>query len=105
MTATRPPLASQLKCGNTWIIYAPISVNSGCLENMEFAELLAHKYHFGREHEASIQLLFRSFCNNLYIGQFELARASIKELHQQRSFLKYHVKDVFSKALDRWCTR
>ncbi|XP_067942790.1 zinc finger FYVE domain-containing protein 26-like [Watersipora subatra] len=71
---------------------------------MEFAELLAHKYHFGREHEASIQLLFRSFCNNLYIGQFELARASIKELHQQRSFLKYHVKDVFSKALDRWCT-
>ena len=72
---------------------------------MEVAELLAVKYPFGREHEASTQLLFRSFCNNLFIGQFEWARASIQELHDQRSFLRCQVKNIFQKALERWCER
>ena len=72
---------------------------------MEVAEILSMKYPFGREHEASIQLLFRSFCNNLFIGQFECARASIKELHSQSSFLRHPVKEILKRALDAWCKR
>ena len=69
---------------------------------MEVAEILAQRYPFGREHEASVQLHFRSFCNSLFLGQFECARAAINELHEQRSFLRTTVRDILRKPLQKW---
>jgi len=72
---------------------------------MEVAEILALRYPFGREHEASVQLLFRSFCNYIYIGQFECAKACIETLHSEQKNLRYPVKDVLQKVVNKWCTR
>lgn len=41
----------------------------------------------GKERDYSMKLLFKFFCNNLYLGQWELARSCIKQLHEE-AFLK-----------------
>ena len=48
---------------------------------------------FGRENEVSLRQLFNFFCNNLQLGQWELARACIDELHGQRELLQVSVRD------------
>jgi hypothetical protein len=45
------------------------------------------KHPFGRENEVSVQLLFKSFCNHIHLGQWELASACVKELNEQRDIL------------------
>lgn len=43
--------------------------------------LSQHKHHpFGKENTVSGQQLFVSFCNNLYLGQWELARSCAQKL-------------------------
>ena len=54
----------------------------------------AQEHPFGRENEVSLRQLFKFFCNNLYLGQWELARACVKELHQQRELLGLSIQDV-----------
>ncbi|KAL5009258.1 hypothetical protein ScPMuIL_014839 [Solemya velum] len=41
----------------------------------------------GKEREYSMKLLFKFFCNNLYLGQWELARACLKQLHEESSLI------------------
>lgn len=53
---------------------------------------------FGRENEVSIHKLWQSFCNHLYLGQWEFARACINELYDQRALLGRDVLAVL-KAL------
>ena len=48
---------------------------------------------FGRENEVSIRQLLKFFCNNLYLGQWELARACLVELYDQRALLNLNSID------------
>lgn len=41
------------------------------------------QFPFGNEQGESVRLLFRFFCNNLYLGQFELVRACVAQLASQ----------------------
>ena len=41
------------------------------------------QFPFGNEQGESVRLLFRFFCNNLYLGQFELVRACVAQLAAQ----------------------
>ena len=52
---------------------------------------------FGRENEVSLRKLWQSFCNHLYLGQWEFARSCISELHEQRELLGINVTDVLKK--------
>ena len=52
------------------------------------------KHPFGRENEVSVQLLFKSFCNNVYLGQWGLASACLKELHEQRDILGKDIVNI-----------
>lgn len=46
---------------------------------------------FGCENEVSVRQLFTFFCNSLYLGQWELARACVAELHQQKDLLQIDI--------------
>ena len=49
---------------------------------------------FGSEQEVSVLKLLRLFCNNLYLGQWEFAKACIDQLHAEGSFLKLEILDI-----------
>ena len=49
------------------------------------------EYPFGKEYEVSAFQLFTSFCNNLHLGQWELARSSIFQLRNQRKLLDRNI--------------
>ena len=53
-----------------------------------------HSHPFGRENEVSLKSLYQFFCNNIYLGQWELARACIKELNDQCDLLGIDIKDT-----------
>lgn len=55
-----------------------------------------HSFTFpvGKENEHSVKLLFKFFCNNLYLGQWELARACISRLHSEKQHLTVAIRDV-----------
>jgi len=68
---------------------------------MEVAEILALRYPFGREHEVSVQLMFRDFSNNLFLGQFELARASLGELNKNKTMLSNSVVGILENLIEK----
>ena len=47
-----------------------------------------------KEKEHSVQLLYKFFCNNLYLGQWELARACISRLHVEKQLISTEIRDV-----------
>ena len=49
---------------------------------------------FGRENEISAQQLVTFFCNNVYLGQWELANACIHELESQKEILGVDVVEI-----------
>ena len=55
-------------------------------ENMSGVDCFSD-YSFGREYEVSTFQLFTSFCNNLHLGQWELARSSIDQLRLGRDLM------------------
>ena len=59
----------------------------------------SHGHPFGREDEVSCEQLFKFFCNNLHLGQWELARACIPQLHKQKSALHGNVENVLDDVI------
>ena len=61
---------------------------------------------FGRENEVSVKQLFQTFCINLNLGQWECARACIKELHEQHELTDLNIKSVLTdlvrNAYGKW---
>lgn len=55
---------------------------------------------FGRENEVAVGQLWKFFCNNVYLGQWELARAVAKELYQQREVLGSSVTDILRRIIE-----
>ena len=57
--------------------------------------------------EESIKYLFRFFCNNLYLGQWQLAKASLQQLFREKKATAVPIsevlKDVASYPFNRRC--
>lgn len=49
---------------------------------------------FGRENEVGLHQLQTSFCNHLYLGQWESARACIGELLEQKQLAKEDILQI-----------
>ena len=53
---------------------------------------------FGRENKVAVEKLFTFFCNNLHLGQWELAQACANGLNQQKQLLEIdilkYIKDI-----------
>ena len=55
----------------------------------------------------SVKNLFKFFCNNLYLGQWQLARASLQQLHKDSEITSLPIsevlKDVATYPFNRRC--
>ena len=55
----------------------------------------------------SIKYLFRFFCNNLYLGQWQLAKSSLQQLYVEQSTTSFPItdilKDVATYPFNRRC--
>eukprot|EP00058_Branchiostoma_floridae_P025167 XP_002610657.1 hypothetical protein BRAFLDRAFT_65848 [Branchiostoma floridae] len=49
---------------------------------------------FGREEAVAVSQLFVCFCNNVYLGQWELARACVEQLHRCREKTPCDIQDI-----------
>jgi hypothetical protein len=58
------------------------------------------------DNDSNRQLLFQHFCNNLYLGQWELARACIEELnlecHGLDKSISSVLKDIARQPFNKW---
>ena len=52
-------------------------------------DLMALEHHFGKEIETSTQQLFNYFCNNIYLGQWQAAKACLKQLFSSQTYFKF----------------
>ena len=50
---------------------------------------------FGQEYETSTHQLFTSFCNNLHLGQWELARSYAQQLRDRRDVTGKDIDAIF----------
>ncbi|OWF55424.1 Zinc finger FYVE domain-containing protein 26 [Mizuhopecten yessoensis] len=48
---------------------------------------------YKEERRYSVERLFRYFCNNLYLGQWEVARACLQQLHREGQLIGRNIKD------------
>ena len=57
---------------------------------------------FGRENEFALKLLSRYFFNNVYLGQWEAAKASLLELNAQQSLIPdFKTEDILYNIVER----
>ncbi|XP_036363256.1 zinc finger FYVE domain-containing protein 26-like [Octopus sinensis] len=55
---------------------------------------------FGNELRESVRLLFRFFCNNIYLGQFELARACVPYLAQHGTHYGVDIGQILKQIVE-----
>ena len=68
-------------------------------ENMSGVDCFS-EYSFGREYEVSTFQLFTSFCNNLHLGQWELARSSIDQLRLGRDLMGIDMDHILGRIAE-----
>ena len=56
---------------------------------------------FDDEDNVSLHHLFTSFCNNVALGQWELARASLRALFRRREELGKPLKEILRALIDQ----
>ena len=49
---------------------------------------------FDHGEKIAIDLLFKSFCNNLYLGQWYLAKSCVNELYTRKNETGINIRDV-----------
>jgi zinc finger FYVE domain-containing protein 26 len=57
-------------------------------------DVLSLEHNFGREIETSIQQLFTFFCNNISLGQWQLAKACLKQLYLNKKSFKFDLDEI-----------
>lgn len=51
-------------------------------------------YNAEAERLASLKLLYKFFCNNLVLGQWELAKACVQQLHRDGKSIDVNIGDI-----------
>ncbi len=57
-------------------------------------DVLSIEHSFGNEFQASIKQLFKFFCNNINLGQWEAAKACIDQLLANNDVLKFNFNEL-----------
>ena len=52
-------------------------------------DVLSLGHNFGKEIETSLQQLFIYFCNNVNLGQWQAAKACLKQLEENKKIFKF----------------
>ncbi len=60
--------------------------------------LLEHQ--FGREIETSQKQLFTYFCNNFYLGQWQAAKACLKQLFECQNNFKFDFRSLLLDLIE-----
>jgi zinc finger FYVE domain-containing protein 26 len=63
-------------------------------------DVLSIEHYFGKEIETSFQQLFIYFCNNINLGQWQVAKACLKQLDANKKSFKYDFDSVLSDIID-----
>ena len=63
-------------------------------------DVLSLEHQFGNETETSIQKLFIFFCNNIRLGQWQLAKACIKQLEFSKKSFNFNLNDILNDIID-----
>ena len=63
-------------------------------------DVLLLEHNFGKEIETSIRQLFTFFCNNINLGQWQIAKACLKQLHSNKKNLKSDLNEVLNSVVD-----
>lgn len=54
---------------------------------------------FGRENVVSSEHLFTFFCNNLYLGQWEQARAALLQLDREQRLTNIDIRELVESVI------
>lgn len=64
-------------------------------------DVLSLEHYFGKEIETSLQQLFNYFCNNIYIGQWQMAKACLKQLDSNKKIFKFDFTSVLLDIIQK----
>jgi hypothetical protein len=67
--------------------------------NMNENIIMSLEHYFGKEVETSINQLFVSFCNNISIGQWQLAKACLRQLDANKKSLKFDLNAIMTSII------
>jgi hypothetical protein len=62
-------------------------------------DVLSIEHNFGKEIETSIQQLFIFFCNNINLGQWQMVKACLKQLHANKKNLKFDLNEALNSII------
>lgn len=62
-------------------------------------DVLSLEHNFGKEIETSIQQLFNYFCNNLNLGQWQAAKACLKQLIIFKKNFQFDLQQVLDDII------
>ena len=63
-------------------------------------DALSIEHNFGREIETSIHQLFNYFCNNINLGQWQIAKACLKQLDANRKNFKFDLNTILMDIIE-----
>jgi hypothetical protein len=63
-------------------------------------DVMLLEHHFGKEIETSIQQLFNYFCNNFYLGQWQAAKACLKQLLACQKNFKFDMNSLLMNLIE-----
>ena len=63
-------------------------------------DVLSLEHHFGKEVETSFHQLFTYFCNNINLGQWQMARACLKQLDANKKLFKTDFRSMLAEIIE-----
>lgn len=63
-------------------------------------DVLSIEHNFGKEIETSIHQLFNYFCNNINLGQWQIAKACLKQLDANRKNFKFDFNQILLDLIE-----
>ena len=63
-------------------------------------DVLSIEHNFGKEIETSIHQLFNYFCNNINLGQWQIAKACLKSLDSNRKNFKFDFNQILMDLIE-----
>lgn len=63
-------------------------------------DVLALEHYFGKELETSTHQLFIYFCNNIQLGQWQVAKSCLLQLEQNKKYFKHDFNQILIDIIE-----
>lgn len=63
-------------------------------------DVMSLEHNFGKEIETSLHQLFNYFCNNINLGQWQAAKACLKQLELNKNNFKFDLNSVLIDIIE-----